>query len=109
MRPYLTIALLLVASIGAQAAEPATGNAVRVAPGLLSALMEQPAGILAASQLSGSPGSHLLLGTFTAAGTAICCEGGQDLPRMLPANRTAAAAATPGPNPALASRSPRAP
>lgn len=84
MRPYLTVALLLVASIGAQAAEPQHGGPGRTVPGLLAALMDQPAGILSASQLSAPTAAQLLLGSLGQAAPAIS-PARHEAPSLMPA------------------------
>jgi hypothetical protein len=75
VRPFLTVALLLAASIGAQAgdAELHVGGGIP-APGLLAALIDQPAGILAASHLALPPTGSFLLDRFAPGSSAICAE-----------------------------------
>lgn len=72
MRPCLTIALLLLASMGAQGGSANMRSGDSVTPRLLAALMEQPAGIFASSPLKVPPAGNLLLRQLTAAPGAAC-------------------------------------
>jgi hypothetical protein len=71
VRPCLTIALLLLASMGAQGGSANMRGGDHVTPRLLAALMEQPAGILAPSQLTVPPaGKFIFSGLVTPPSTA---------------------------------------
>jgi hypothetical protein len=70
VRPSLTIALLLIASFGAQGADANQCPGDNIAPRLLAALLDQPAGMLATSQLLLAPAGQLM-GQF---GAAPCCS-----------------------------------
>lgn len=109
MRPYLTIALLLVASIGAQAARPDYLESGLVPPGLLAALMDRPASILAVSQIAAPSATRLIIGTLATSAPALSPVPQCAAPKPALLSYSGQQHRSGRPNPAIASRITRGP
>jgi len=102
VRPCLTIALLLLASMGAQGGSTNQPSGDAVTPRLLAALMEQPAGILSSSQLTVPPAGKLLLSQLVAPPSPVCPAGLPAAGSALPGVVVRRAGLIPGGNLAIA-------